>query len=248
MEQTVTKAHGITFSEPMVTAILAGRKTMTRRVVKPQPELKRDLLPTETGPDGRLSAGLCLTYKEGGTTHYCGTEDFVRHYSPFKVGDHLWVQEVWGIGDSGGRLIDPCINYKAGGKSCQRPLVRFESSWRVMGKFACWDEELLKIPSGWRSPIFMPRWASRITLTVTGVRVERLQTITREDAKSEGIGDTLADMGLTGTEQEQDEWRNRSTAENFAFLWDQLNALRGFSWGWNPWVWVIEFTRMGRIE
>jgi uncharacterized protein YhfF len=77
----------------------------------------------------------------------------------------------------------------------------------------------------------MPRWASRITLEITGVRVERLQEITEENAMREGD----PAQGIIGTENTHIDW--------FKVLWDSLNATRGYGWDTNPWVWVIEFKK-----
>jgi len=80
--------------------------------------------------------------------------------------------------------------------------------------------------SRWRSPIYMPRWASRLTLEITAVRVERLHAISDDDAKSEGV------QGLG------------AFRELFSVLWDEINAKRGHPWSANPWVWVIEFKKV----
>jgi len=86
--------------------------------------------------------------------------------------------------------------------------------------------------------MFMPRWASRITLEITGIRVERLQEITEEDAIAEGIIETS--HALPG---------GKLTAYGeYMLLWDALNAKRGYPWESNPWVWVIEFAHGVRLE
>ena len=89
------------------------------------------------------------------------------------------------------------------------------------------------VPWKWTPSIFMPRWASRITLEITGVRVERVQDISEEDARAEGI---------------PDEYRAGHRIyyrPRFKTLWDSINAKRGFGWDSNPWVWVVEFKRVG---
>jgi len=93
----------------------------------------------------------------------------------------------------------------------------------------------------WKRPsIFMPRWASRITLEVTAVRVERLQEITEGDAISEGMSDDLIKKEFPPSEC----FRKPTARESFRILWDHLNAKRGFGWDVNPFVWVIEFKRL----
>jgi hypothetical protein len=84
----------------------------------------------------------------------------------------------------------------------------------------------------WSPSVFMPRWASRITLEITAVWVERLKDITIEDAQAEGITPL-------GTEGDSRRWR-----AGFRELWDSLNAKRGYGWDANPWVWVISFKRV----
>ena len=98
----------------------------------------------------------------------------------------------------------------------------------------------------WKPSIFMPRWASRLTLTVTDVRVQRLQEISTDDAKSEGIPEFAEDAGRIGLPAVSGidgcEWDNRSSVENFRLLWDSLNAKRGYGWDANPWVSAYTFT------
>jgi hypothetical protein len=85
----------------------------------------------------------------------------------------------------------------------------------------------------WRPSIHMPRWASRLTLAVTSVRVERVQEITEADARAEGI-----------EPQRSDYSGEDSNSLQFRDLWDSINAARGYGWAVNPWVWVVEFERV----
>jgi len=82
-----------------------------------------------------------------------------------------------------------------------------------------------------RPSIFMPRWASRITLEVVAVRVERLQDITEADAKAEGVTGALV----------SESGEHAAFVPAYALLWDHLNAKRGYGWSVNPWVWVVTF-------
>lgn len=124
-----------------------------------------------------------------------------------QLGDRLWVREPWAEGRASGLiyyLADEGMKYKKG---------------------ACFDR--------WRPPIFMPKKHSRITLEVTGVRVERLHDISEEDARAEGVAAiSVADV------PRQAAWSDR---QDFSRLWDSINAKRGFGWEKNPWVWVVEF-------
>jgi hypothetical protein len=128
-------------------------------------------------------------------------KEFYEVYSPYSKGDKLWVRETFTLAPNGDYIYraDPIFD------GCSK------------GDFA-WD---------WKPSIFMPRKASRITLEVKRVRVERLQDITEEDARAEGF----ANMN--------------SSRVCFRTLWDTLNAKRDYSWESNPWVYVIEFVRNG---
>lgn len=174
------KERPILFSAPMVRALLDGRKTQTRRVVKPQPTATRE--------------EAIRTYGKGGT--FILEAGFFGVRCPYgQLGDRLWVRETWG--------------------ACAGSPV-----YRADDNATC--------PDGgrWKPSIHMPRWASRITLEVTGVRVERLQDISEEDAIAEGV-----------PEQRGDPWA-------FQCLWDSINGARErCSWAANPWVWAITFSR-----
>ena len=124
------------------------------------------------------------------------------------IGDRLWVRETWATTEQAGvHPSDAEILYRA-----------TDPDWET------WD--------GWRwSPsIFMPRWASRLTLRIMSVSVERVQDITEADAKAEGV------VPVPGTEGNSHSYR-----WPFCLLWDSINAGRGFGWDANPWVWVIGF-------
>jgi hypothetical protein len=103
----------------------------------------------------------------------------------------------------------------------------------------------------WRPSIHMPRWASRITLEVTGVRVERLKEITEADAIAEGIA---LQPCSAGHHARYGLWTGKKHACNdsakvvYMDLWEAINAERGFGWDVNPWVWVVEFKRIGGAQ
>ena len=208
------KERGIIFKAEMVRAILDGRKTMTRRVIKPQPGPDIDRL---HGGDlrGRFPYPLMDDNEDP-----CGFgfQDEAGNFwrCPYgQPGDRLWVRETHWINKSEG-------------------LVAYRT-----------DGEMPKHMSGerWRPSIFMPRWASRITLEVTGVRVERLQEITMDDVHREGVA--CSDCWSTGSPYQNFPHPEYCGCKNlFVNLWDSLNAKRGFGWEVNPFVWVVEFKKL----
>lgn len=150
----------IIMSGTSVKAILDGRKTQTRRPVKPQPPAGYLLF--EWVKDPTLSARFeNSTPPLGMWTKRC----------PYgQPGDRLWVREAWGIAFEHGAIIDPCINYRADGR--QTPIIEDVAIWN---RYTHWYFRRATQHQKWRPSIFMPRWACRLFLEVTEVRVERLQ-------------------------------------------------------------------------
>jgi len=139
-------------------------------------------------------------------------------------GDHLYVKEGWGIG--GARLIDPTVNYRAGG---QMPLIGHASPdmWSIHGnRNEVNDADLLKVKDGWHNAMFMPKWAARLWLEITDVRVERVQDISEADCIAEGCPKEYL-LGVN--------W--------YKALWDEING-KTHPWSENPWVWCILFRRV----
>lgn len=224
-----TRERPILFSGPMVRAILDGRKTQTRRVVKPQPAFRPETV-AEITEGGRLRLeDVVRAAWEHGEGPRC------PYGSP---GDRLWVREA--------HALLPGI---AGD---DRPVYR-----------ADFGDSRPQPP--WRASIHMPRWASRILLEVTDVRVERLQEISTEDVWAEGVQIPVTEdrrplmrmspnaagkvpasylpQGRCFPDQPPlttDEW----AMSHFADGWDELYAKRGYGWDANPWVFVIEFRRL----
>ena len=183
------KERPIIFSANSVNAILDGRKTQTRRVVKPNK--KTEWL-------------LCHDWVD---EYIKDPDNYLVEECPYgKPGDMLWVRETWQRCPTCGNL-----DYRAGvnlGDSCR-------SCNEGLGK--------------WKSPLFMFRENSRITLEITDVRVERLQDINFRDLQAEAVG---IQGELTKAMNE------------YMQIWDSLNAKRGYPWSSNPWCWVIEFQRV----
>lgn len=208
------KERPILFSGEMVRAILEGRKTQTRRTLKQQPI---DILPMNI-PDE------WVTLETRDPNH--GRVIKCRHGVP---GDRLWVRESFSFHNEMGigKTHKTGISYKAGGyKSFSRP-TEDSSFEKFNGEY-----------DTWRPSIHMPRWASRITLEITGVRVERVQAISGADALAEGVW-------RPGPDADPDEVdRSYDAVTEYRKLWDELNDERGYSWASNPWVWVIEFRKV----
>lgn len=200
------KDYPILFSGAMVKAIREGRKTKTRRV------LNRNKLYNGFAFDDPRIARAC----------------------PYgQAGSRLWVRETWwgwGHFEETGKLTEsgkPEVEFVLAKNTVvsyvvdqpTRPVLRYTTDPRDR-----WHK---------RPSIFMPRWASRITLEITDGRVEKLQDISEEDAQAEGITERLR---LPGTKPYY--------ALAFSKLWDSINAKRGYGWATNPWVWVISFKQV----
>ncbi|NPE52981.1 hypothetical protein E0I03_18535 [Dickeya dadantii] len=191
------KERGIIFNSEMVRAILSGKKTQTRRIVKPQPD-EDGLARLRVGP-------------------WMDTSEKIYRCPYGEVGDRLWVREASGLqvrrdalGGTGEFRVYRASNPDA---------IRYTTA---SGKIA---------PIKWVPSIHMPRWASRITLEITGVRVERLSSISEEDAQAEGV--SPATYMITPPEA--------AYRVGFRHLWESIYGEE--SWRANPWMWVIEFKR-----
>ncbi|HEU5276806.1 MAG TPA: hypothetical protein VFU97_24330 [Xanthobacteraceae bacterium] len=187
-------------------AILASRKTQTRRICPVQPVFVEGLWQ------------VLYPWGEGGHGIY-ETETAMRaeydrlmlaHCRYGRAGDRLWVRETW---DAPPGTDD-----------------RREVAYRA-------DYERDPEGARWRPAIHMPRWASRITLDVLEIRVERLHDITEEDAKAEGVKPFAYDPG-------GDCWTDGKHRTAFSFLWNEINGWNPNSWDSNPWVWVVSFRRV----
>jgi len=186
----------IPFSEPMIRALLAGRKSQTRRLLR-KPSLADAMgIPT----------------------------------TKYEVGDRLWVREAW-------------RTYSRFDMCAPRDLPEGLYVWHEA-------DDGYKPKSRFRQGMHMPRWASRLTLTVSDVRVQRVQDISDADAIAEGIDPTH----IPG-----EPWRNYQPgrylanwavpSNSYMTLWDSLNADRGFPWDSNPWVVALTFSvTLGNID
>lgn len=228
------KEHPILFNTEMVKALLDGRKTQTRRVIKPQPDTSD--MKTYTALTGRTYDDRCATANHiDGKWYLCipGMSLEVGRCPYGQVGDRLWVREMWGVGTR------PCpvdgwydgIEYKADEFYIDEiedlPLYKVEVPEDI-----CLDDYSGK----WRPSIHMFRWASRINLEITDIRIERVQDITQEDAKAEGMTND-DDPHWRPSYSDPDSGGNPSYKNTFCCVWNSIYE----NWSVNPWVWVVEF-------
>ncbi len=247
------KERPILFSAPMVRAILHGTKTQTRRVVKFKPWHQ-----IEERDDGTQWPWMHNNDRDA------------DHWVPCpygKPGDRLWVRETWRIGawseDSGSIAID----YQADGNNRREWLevpdgddfLRYwqqstDDAIKFFGDQDKYKWEPGQSPCRWRPSIHMPRFASRITLEITGVRVERLQDISKADSVAEGIERITSGLAKGGWYRGPLRGDSASIAQQaghdskiptahpglaYQALWESINGPE--SWDANPWVWVVEF-------
>lgn len=207
----------ILFSAPMVRSLLAGTKTQTRRIIKPQPTVRENGTWLWEGRNGGF-VGAAGTHVDE------GFPQSAAFWARIQPGDRLWVREAWG-----GYRGAPTAEEFAGG---------------VPVFYRADPEDAGAGIDVWRPSIHMPRWASRLTLYVTAVRVERLQDISEADARAEGA------------ECDTDGWRDyqmpstqccADPVSSYRTLWDSINGPG--SWEQNPWVASYTFiVRLGNID
>lgn len=233
------KERGMIFNAEMVRAILDGRKTQTRRIMAPQPadDIERGIFPNPEVIGWKSSR----RHKHGSTT---------AHFCPYgKPGDLIWVRETWGVVshelDEDGR-IQPWTPDRPATAIHEMPFGNGYYSGHAIyaadGDFTWGDDDGYEDGrSCWKPSIHMPRAASRILLEITDVRVERLNAISEEDARAEGIIDGGC---LNCGEPEPCGCANPEpdATDAFAYLWQSIYGQE--NWNANPWVWVIEFKRV----
>lgn len=212
------KETPILFKGEMVNAILQGRKTQTRRIIKPQPFKCWKLGAEYQGlnalgehlfyPAGDLDSGFEAAYDEG--------DDGIR-VSPYEMGQRLWVKETFS--HSVGEVMMSSDERRPVGSKLG--MVAYRASCNITDP---------PVGNKWKPSIFMPRALSRITLESVSVRVERLQDISEEDAKAEGVTDSYPEEECNSS---------KPFREGYMRLWEKING-KG-SWESNPWVWVVEF-------
>lgn len=227
----------ILFSGSMVRAILDGRKTQTRRVIKPQPQYAglekmvytlRPFAPSSV--KGTPAEGVIIEPEEKIWCH----EDWIGNIvgeqgkCPYGVpGDSLWVREAF---------VDFCPMWNGQWCGCGSKKMIAEThliAYRAT-KTPIVHNDAKLLPQKWKPSIHMPRWASRLTLQITNIHVEKVQEISEEDARAEGVEHWARDdYSWEGKDANLYHW--------FGRLWDTMNMKRGYSWESCPWVWVLEF-------
>lgn len=205
------KERPILFSGPMVRAILDGRKTQTRRVVKlPKYATPENAVPWSFAQENAIRA---FTQEYGGQSLLCnliGDLGVHNQLCPYgQPGDRLWVRETF----------FETRNVSRDSHKRKRGAVYRADEGVKFGRF---DN------ATWRSPIHMPRWASRLTMEITEVSVQRVQEIGVDDARAEGVDHDTSET-------------SDGPRAIYRRLWDALNAKRGYSWESNPWVWALSF-------
>lgn len=221
----------ILFSAPMVRALLAGRKTQTRRP-----------LYTVRGMGDRALGGDCVH------DHYPqatppGTYPVIGTWFKAKPGDRLWVRETWGLYDPDGHSdMNSDLRQKMPASAFVTGDEKVLAFWRRRVAYrATWQEPRYGVgPAGpvlWRPSIHMPRWISRIALEVTDKRVERLQDISPSDALAEGV--------WTGAQEMLNSERAGVLVDHvgaYRSLWEHINGPG--TWADNPWVVALTFKRI----
>jgi len=204
------KEHPILFSGAMVRAILKGRKHQTRRVITRRNSLvdgrssSQDFWDKLNFDDAYIDNGPSPAGNPGPYLHVSHPMNDTVHriYPRMQTGDRLWARETFTLTQYG------------------KPVYRATATDRKGMRWSSIEVDNPEHEVLWKPSIFMPRWASRILLEEKGVRVERIQDITNEDARAEGT----------------------ASIKTFIALWNSINAKRGYGWEANPWVWVNEFS------
>ncbi len=216
----------ILFSGPMVRAILDGRKTQTRRVIEPYENAPHPFSGAKAAPN---LVTVAVPARLGGFTP---GPTFCTRYAP---GDRLWVRETFVTGFN----IDDELG---------RPVGDRKVWYRATDSGLTWfdpDTETTLDNPPWKPSVHMPRWASRLTLIVTDVRVQRLRDISEADALAEGVESRFI-RPVPGDGSAQTWWFGTADGRltpiaAFRDLWDSLNAARGYGWDRNPWVCAVTF-------
>lgn len=245
------KERGMIFNAEMVRSILDGRKTQTRRIVS-----WRGL---NEGLNLNFSGLKACEYPKGWIIESDSRSSSEWRCQPTpcpfgKVGDRIWVRETWALlGNEDGCCVDWHDNLCKGNEKSAAKIYRASCEQRP-GDYGLWSipddaewkphTDNQKFEGAWRPSIHMPRWASRILLEITDVRVERLNNICEGDAQAEGVAQLRGGFW----KHYQPGWTQHqlSARGSFVTLWKSIYGEE--SWQANLWVWVIEFRRVEGSE
>lgn len=220
----------ILFNTEMVRAILDGRKTCTRRLVK--------FLPGENSQwTGYIKDGLML---------YNGRNEPCIRKVPYQLGDILYVRETWQCWRAHRYEATADIRFRAGGDDVRLQFANGNTDSIYRLDYDTFVHKWFSHNGEWKPSLFMPKEAARIWIKVTDVKVERLQEISEDGAKAEGAN--FKNGKNVGFEEKK---MNRTAIERFTEIWNSTikkSDLDRHGWDASPWVWVIEFERCEKTE
>ena len=229
----------ILFSGPMVRALLDGRKTQTRRVLKGAPaDAPKDAVAYQPHPEDHAHI-WAIDSRGIGPDEYASRTPFslrpgaVEYWRsatlPYAIGDRLWVREAWSF------VADNC--WTVSELQRMRNMVKVDLFYRAD------PPEMHRSVDRWFSSIHMPRWVSRLTLTVTDVRVQRLQEISEADVIAEGVEHRCWDVIEGWSACRFNAFKagvGETAVEGYQLLWNSINGPG--AWDVNPWVVAASFT------
>ena len=240
----------ILFNTEMVRAILDGRKTCTRRLVKPQPDEKHTYPlgfvtdSTEKKEVGNFGFGI---------NEYGVSIQYVK--PPYQLGDILYVRETWQCWRAHRYEATADIRFRAGGDDVRLQFANGNTDSIDRLDYDIFVHKWFSHNGEWKPSLFMPKEAARIWLKVTDVRVERLQEITEKQACMEGTDPwdevCYENNGWHPTFSDPDSGGDPNMVNGFHKLWNSTikkSDLDRYGWDANPWVWVIEFERCEKPE
>lgn len=222
----MSREMGLLFSDAMALAILRGAKVQTRRPC-------------------RMLAGQIRLRDNYCVEPVAGPVPAEWIHSPYRVGDRIWVRECWRLTGGGDSWQ---VIYRADESESRQLQDRYrrlglDGLGRKDVPRAHWEAALeQRACTSWRPSIHMPRWAARLELRITGVRVERLQDVSTADVEAEGIDVAAKLPAVVGPGNNHEILAWRIAQSEYANLWDASYGRKpGLAWDANPFVWVIEF-------
>lgn len=217
------KERPILFSDQRVRALLSGQQSQTRRIMKSQP-----FGPVQDNHEGCYGIDVKRNHLQGNLV--MSMENISHHCPHGQPGDRLWVRETW---------RGPVISPEDVARYQQDPAAFRERQYcRYRADTSAWGSEDGFGHPGWQAGIHMPRWASRIDLLITRLRVEKIQDISDDDIIAEGVQFDSHFLNNFFTLQSETD----SPKEAYRKAW--IAQYGGTSWEVNPWVWVIDFERV----